>query len=410
MGTITEDLTLLASNKAGIKTAIESKGVEVGDAPLSTYANKIDSISQGADGIVTTPSKYHLTICTLSVDDGYILEHIPISPGDVIALGDGQNVAASSGWDDGIYHMDSHPEMLFQSWASSVNIINNELFIPDCICGNIHAGAIYVPSDGLNHFIEHVRGEGFTHRSDDNSYILEGANTVTLSNTSLSACWIGSNVTDLSNSGAFFYCNSLHAVSLPNNITSIGTYAFRECHSLEILTIPSHVTEIGTSTFSGANGLMYINIPYQATTVGSSSFSTDYAIGRSLYMPEMITEIKGYTFYDCYTIINFNIPSGVTVINTQTFSLCGALKFIELPAGITSIGEKAFYKCQSLFTIILNSVTPPTLSNINAFEDCQCSFLVPEESVDAYKAATNWNEFSDYILANTEENRNKFIA
>lgn len=47
MSTIAEKLALLADTKARIKTAIETKGVEVGNAPFAEYPAKIAQISGG---------------------------------------------------------------------------------------------------------------------------------------------------------------------------------------------------------------------------------------------------------------------------------------------------------------------------------------------------------------------------
>lgn len=77
MATIAENLQTIIDIKADIKTAIENKGVTVGDAGFGEYAGKIDSISQGVsswalpDGTKFTdgPTEYpalffeHLTTC-----------------------------------------------------------------------------------------------------------------------------------------------------------------------------------------------------------------------------------------------------------------------------------------------------------------------------------------------------------
>ena len=48
---------------------------------------------------------------------------------------------------------------------------------------------------------------------------------------------------------SFYGCTGLTAVNIPDNVTSIGAYAFRDCSGLESLTIGSGVTSYGNSAF-----------------------------------------------------------------------------------------------------------------------------------------------------------------
>ena len=42
---------------------------------------------------------------------------------------------------------------------------------------------------------------------------------------------------------------------IPDNVTSIGNYAFQDCTSLESITIPDSVTSIGACAFHGCTSL-----------------------------------------------------------------------------------------------------------------------------------------------------------
>ena len=46
------------------------------------------------------------------------------------------------------------------------------------------------------------------------------------------------------------------------SVTSIGDYAFYNCNGLTSITIPDSVTSIGSSAFSGCNSLTSITIPF----------------------------------------------------------------------------------------------------------------------------------------------------
>lgn len=88
--------------------------------------------------------------------------------------------------------------------------------------------------------------------------------------------------------------------------------------------------------------------------------------------------------------------------NTTTFKslyACSALRKIIFPSTITSISANCFANCFYMNYYIFLSPTPPTLANVNAFTGINtiCKIYVPDASVDAYKAATNWVTYANYI-------------
>lgn len=70
---------------------------------------------------------------------------------------------------------------------------------------------------------------------------------------------------------AFFDCDSLTSITIPENVTEIGHFAFAKCDGLTNITIPSRVMTIGDSAFSGCSGLTNIAIPKNAT-IGFQAF------------------------------------------------------------------------------------------------------------------------------------------
>ena len=52
---------------------------------------------------------------------------------------------------------------------------------------------------------------------------------------------------------AFYDCNDLTSVTIPNSVTSIGNRAFHSCSSLTSVTIPNSVTSIGKGAFEYCN-------------------------------------------------------------------------------------------------------------------------------------------------------------
>ena len=50
---------------------------------------------------------------------------------------------------------------------------------------------------------------------------------------------------------AFWWCDNLTSVTIPNSVTSIGGNAFYNCSGLTSITIPNSVTSIGDMAFQG---------------------------------------------------------------------------------------------------------------------------------------------------------------
>jgi len=158
-------------------------------------------------------------------------------------------------------------------------------------------------------------------------------------------------------------------------VTEIGNNAFSLCSNMTSITLPSRVTSIGDYTFTGCEKLENVNIPETVTSIGNGAF------------------------YNCNSIQSITIPKNVTSIGDSAFNRCTTLPNITIPASVTRIGNEAFRKCTQLSGVTCEATTPPTLGSDAFTETSNCPIYVPEESLDAYKAATGWSNFADRIQA-----------
>ena len=197
------------------------------------------------------------------------------------------------------------------------------------------------------------------------TYLVEAVNK-TLSTYSIKegTQWVGSS--------AFDNCQSLTSIKLPNSVTSIGDYAFYECTSLTSVTIPNSVTSIGDYAFYGCSSLTSVTIPNSVTSIGD------------------------YAFDGCSSLISITIPNSVTSIGKSAFDGCSSLTSVTIPNSVTSIGSWAFYECYSLTSITCKAATPPTIGK-DAFDGVSMSIpvYVPCGCVEAYKAASGWEDFTN---------------
>lgn len=232
---------------------------------------------------------------------------------------------------------------------------------------------------------------------------------------------IGENVTAIG-PGSFYYCPRLRSITMPPLNGKIDTSAFEGCVGLTYLTLPRGVTDTVTSAF-GASSLVTMSVADDFRNMYSKGFQNCYVLDH-VWFPETLTGIgnSGSTFNNCYMLrrINFpplivqygnnafdgchvlehiTLPSTLTQIKSSMFVNCWSLQDITIPASVTTINASAFDKCYSLTSVTCLRTSPPTLSNTNAFPGHVRYIYVPAESVETYKAASNWSSLSSKIFA-----------
>ena len=166
---------------------------------------------------------------------------------------------------------------------------------------------------------------------------------------------------------AFLDCKRLTTITIPDSVTSIGNHAFFGCSSLTSITIPNSVTSIGYAAFSDCSDLTSIDIPNSVTSMGSSAFS-DCKRLISIVIPNSVTSIGSYAFSGCKRLTSIVIPNSVTSIGSHAFFGCFGLTSIDIPENLIVIGNYVFYGCKSLTNIII----PDNVTKIgnNVFEGC----------------------------------------
>ena len=146
-------------------------------------------------------------------------------------------------------------------------------------------------------------------------------------------------------------------VTIPGNVTKIGSGAFRNLNGLKTIVIPSGVTEIESYAFSGNSTLENVIFSDGLTTIGDFAFQDCISL-KSISLPDSVTTLGSTCFGHCSSLASVKLSANLTIIPYRLFSACGNLKNVDIPEKVTQIGGAAFECCQNLECIsISKSVT-----------------------------------------------------
>ena len=224
---------------------------------------------------------------------------------------------------------------------------------------------------------------------------------------------------------AFYKCELLERITIPDSVTSIGNEVFRYCSSLALTSLPSGLTSIGISTFNGCTSLALTSLPNGVTSIGIYAFNGCTSLALTS-LPNGVTSIGSHTFNGCTSLALTSLPNGVTSISNSAFDGCTALALTSLPNGLTTIGVQAFQSCLTLKDTLHEipssvtelgdracryvkfpslkflGLTPPTFGTQSIFAlpqkvDCQ----VPGASLAEYKETMKVLTGQGYIIIST---------
>lgn len=162
---------------------------------------------------------------------------------------------------------------------------------------------------------------------------------------------------------AFGFCMRLTEVVLPESVTSIASYAFRSCHYMTSINLPHGLQRINDDTFSGCYSLLEIDIPASVTELGRNAFSRCDGL-RTVHLHDGITLIEYGCFSYCTNLESINIPQGIETIDYRVFSNCDSLQMMVIPSSVTEILGSAFSYSDQLSTVVFMGDAPELSSSV----------------------------------------------
>lgn len=186
---------------------------------------------------------------------------------------------------------------------------------------------------------------------------------------------------------AFSCRKNLGHLDIPEGVISYGDYTFLNS-SINSIKIPSSLKYCGFATFGGYGYDCELEAVYidDLTSWFDIEFKEDY--GTPLYLAKNL-------FLNGEKIEILSIPNDVSIL--KKYALAGWNgKEVVLSSNVAEIKANAFRGCNSLTRITCEAVMPPIVENY-AFSgvDRSIPIYVPAGSVDVYKAAEGWSEFTN---------------
>ena len=165
---------------------------------------------------------------------------------------------------------------------------------------------------------------------------------------------------------AFENCTALTAVTLPKRLTELGSEVFKNCSALKSVWIPKSLTDNGLGDgFKGCTALTDITFETGITKIADRQF--DGSPIKSITIPGTVTTVGMSAFSDCANLTAIDLPSSVTEIDGYAFENCTALTAVTLPKHLRRLGTEAFFGCTALKSVFI----PLSLQNAsNPFQKC----------------------------------------
>lgn len=184
-------------------------------------------------------------------------------------------------------------------------------------------------------------------------------------------------ITSLPSSKVFHSFKDVVTLTMADSVTDMNSYMFYNCTSLTNVTLSKSLTKLPFSTFS------------QCESLTSIDFLND----------TNITELADFVFADCLGLVSVTIPNQITKLGSNVFIRDENLTSVTVGSGVVTIGGGTFSIGSSTnkATITFLSTTPPSIYSSTFEAKYLNKIIVPAGCSEAYKSATNWANFADYI-------------
>ena len=239
---------------------------------------------------------------------------------------------------------------------------------------------------------------------------------------------LGDNITSIGNY-AFSRLETIEQVIIPEGVTSIGDYAFCSCRELRDITIPDSVDYIGEGAFENCSSLTTITIPAGVADIRDYAFLGCYLLKNivvadenhtydsrggcnaiietdencllmgcsSTTIPASVSDIAPFAFCNDPCLSSIVIPNSVRRLDVSIFANCPNLRSVSIGSGVTSIDFESFVDTNIEVMICWAPIPPQSEGFCHTTFAKDMQIYVPGESLEAYKNSSGWAMYSDHI-------------
>ncbi len=170
--------------------------------------------------------------------------------------------------------------------------------------------------------------------------------------------------------GTFYSCNKIETVTFNDDIAIPG-YMFYFNSKLATVNVNADVTSVGEHAFNSCSLLDDLSFISPATSIDANAFANCTGL-TDVVLPAGLVSLGASAFYKCTSLSSITFPGGgsFTTIGDHCFESCSALTSVSLPSSVTSLGASAFLYCSALETVSLPTVASFTAIPNFCFKGC----------------------------------------
>ena len=436
---IASEITRLQNAKSDIKTAIESKGVEVpSNAKLDEYDTYIENISGGGSDIALDNDvnfyDYDGTIVKSYTKDDFLeLTSMPDNPTHEDLISQGWNWTLEEAKDFVSEYGYAEIGQMYKPSDDKIHIFTtlyNDYKTPyvgfaingtatiewgdgttDNVSGSSTSTYIYIQHTYSTSGKYEIKISSNTNiylgGSGNSPYLLTNSTTPSTNNIykeTIEKIYLSSNV--YINSYSFIGLSNLKYIIIPKDIFSGNLFnVFKYCYSLKHINIMATTISNFKSTFNYCSNLKSISVGGQnaRALVNNNTFDYCGSINKIMMTETAFTNIST-SFCSYSSIKKFVFSENIETISSSLFQECKMLKEIVFPKKLNSISNSSsmFSGCNVLNKLDFSKCTSvPTTTTIILTQQTY-KIIVPDSLYEDWIVASNWSAHASHIVKASE--------